>query len=569
MATIYCLLVNLIRFLGNVYRRALKRPPEFIWLDITGSLPEFEPERKGLRARISSGFAGRSQAPSLESLRERLDLIADDSRVRGVVLRVQGLDSGAGWASLEELQRELERFRARGKRVISYVVEPDTRAYYLACAAGEIFAPPLATVGVVGLGTRVNFLKDGLRRAGIEAEVLAVSPYKSAGELFTRNDFSDEAREQTERLVGNRFAELVDAISRSRKLSPEEVRDRIDRAPYDADFAVEEGLLDGACYEDELADKLGGSGERARLSEWGAARRTLQKPYKRRERRRVGLVRLSGTITRGQSRRLPVPLPLVGGEQAGSDSVVSALRAAEKSRRISSILFHVDSRGGDALASDLIWREVERIRSKKPVVVLMGDAAASGGYYVAAPANHIIARRSTVTGSIGVVVTRPVLSGLYGKLGVNPVSVERGARAGLFDTTRRPSKDELDVLESQMQHFYTGFRDRVVRGREISAPDLEKIAGGRVWTGVEALENGLIDETGGFRTAVAHARRLGDLGGEYGPVVKVSPPKGGRLTPGEPAHEVIGVVRDGLDAFADLRATRTWAVSPYEASGGW
>ena len=465
----------------------------------------------------------------------------------------------------------------RGKRVISYVVEPDTRSYYLACAADEIFAPPLATVGVVGLGTRVNFLKEGLERAGIEAEVLAVSPYKSAGELFTRNDFSEEAREQIERLVSNRFAELVDAISRGRKLSPEEVRGRIDRAPYDADAAVEAGLLDGVCYEDELAGKLfrdTDDGGRVRLAEWGAARRTLRKPYKRRERRRVGLVRLSGTITRGQSRRLPVPLPLVGGEQAGSDSVVAALRVAEKNRRISSILFYVDSRGGDALASDLIWREVERIRSKKPVVVLMGDAAASGGYYVAAPANHIIARRSTVTGSIGVVVTRPVLSGLYGKLGVNPVSVERGARAGLFDATRRPSKDELEVLEGQMQHFYTGFRDRVVQGREIPPPDLEEIAGGRVWTGAEALENGLIDETGGFRAAVARARRLGDLDGEYGPVIKVSPPKGGRPAPGAPAdgapsNPVLDAVSEGLDAFADLSATRTWAISPYEASGGW
>ncbi|CAN5836987.1 signal peptide peptidase SppA [soil metagenome] len=552
-------LVNLWRLVRNARVRLLARPPEYVWIEVSGPLAEFETPVGFLRRRLARGPG----PPTLERLRGMLDRISADGRTRGVVLRIKNLD--AGWAAIEELRREILAFRSSGGRVVAYLADPvDTRSYYLACAAEEVLATPLADLNVVGIRARVDFLKDALDNLGIEVEVVAVSPYKSAGERFVRDDFSRESREQVGRLLDRRYEEVVTAISESRNLSEDDVRSRIDRAPHAARVAVSERLLDGVLYEDELPGRLGSEDGRVRLAEWELARRSLLVPYRRRTRKRVALVSLQGTIVRGRSRKLPFPLPFIGGEQAGSESVVAALRIAEKSRGISALLFHVDSPGGDALASDLIWREVERINARKPVVVLMGNAAASGGYYVSAPANYVVARRSTVTGSIGVLSIRPIARGLYEKLGINPVALDRGARAGLLDPSRRPDAEELLVIERQIQHAYAEFKDRVERGREIDVMDLESIAGGRVWTGAEALELGLIDEIGGFREALRKSRELGGIEWDVPEaLVKVNPPRGGRPSPGEPALEAIGEM---WGALSELRGSGFLALAPYEIS---
>ncbi|MDQ3942744.1 MAG: S49 family peptidase, partial [Actinomycetota bacterium] len=394
-------------------------------------------------------------------------------------------------------------------------------------------------------------------------------PYKSAGERFIRNDFSRESREQAGRLLDRRFEEVVDAISDGRGLSRDDVRAKIDLAPHGAQEALSEGLLDGVLYEDELPTRFGSEERRARLAEWGLAQGSLRIPYRRRSRKKVALVTLSGAIVRGRSRRLPFPLPFVGGEQAGSESVVAALRVAEKARRVAAVLFYVDSPGGDALASDLIWREVERLSAKKPVVVLMGNAAASGGYYVSAAASHIVARRGTLTGSIGVLAIRPVALGLYERLGINPVALERGARAGVLDPSRRPSPDDLRVIEGQIGRIYTEFKDRVAKGRGNDLTDLEGIAGGRVWTGIEALDLGLVDETGGFSDALSKARELGGVDRDVpGVLTKVNPPRGVRPLPGEPAQTLLDALGETWLALSELRAGGVLALAPYEISEG-
>jgi protease-4 len=555
-------LVNLWRLLRNARARLLGKPPDYVWIEIRGSLAEFETPVGFLRRRLTPG----PSPPTLERLRLWLDRIAADGRPRGVVLRIKNLD--AGWAAIEELRGEIFAFRSRGGRVVAYLADPvDIRSYYLACAADDILATPLADLNVMGVRARVDFLKDALDNLGLEVEVVAVSPYKSAGERFVRDDFSRESREQAARLLDRRYEEVVDAISDARDLSREEVRARIDEAPYGAMEALSEGLLDGVLYEDELPERLGSEERRSRLAEWGRVQGSLRLPYRRRPRKKVALVTLTGAIVRGRSRRLPVPLPLVGGEQAGSDSVVAALRAAEKSRRVAAVLFYVDSPGGDALASDLIWREVERISAKKPVVVLMGNAAASGGYYVSAAASHVVARRGTLTGSIGVLAIRPVALRLYEKLGINPVSLERGARAGLLDPSRRPNPDELLVIEGQIGRIYAEFKDRVARGRGMELVDLEGIAGGRVWTGSEALDLGLVDETGGFREALSKARELGGIERDVpGVLTKVSPPKSGRPSPGEPAQTVVDAIGEMWLALSELRAGGFLALAPYGIS---
>jgi protease-4 len=557
-------LVNLWRFLRNACVRLLRRPPDYVWIEVSGPLPEFESRAGFLQRRLSPGPTG----PSLERIREQIDRISADGRPRGVVLRIRNL--AAGWAALEELRRGLAAFRERGGRVVAYLVEADSRSYYLACAADEILATPLTTISVTGLRARVNFLRDALNRVGLEAEVVAVSPYKSAGEPFVRSDFSEESREQAERLLDRRYEELVGAIAEGRNITPEAARARIDHAPYDPPEAITQSLLDGVCYEDELPGRLGVEGGRVRLTEWDAAHKSLHAPYRRSLRRRVGLVRLSGAIVRGKNRKIPVPLPIVGGEQAGSESVVAALRLAERNRRVAAILFHVESPGGDALASDLIWREVERIRAKKPVVVLMGDVAASGGYYVSAAANHVVARRNTITGSIGVLSIRPVAKNLYEKLGVNPVALERGARAGLLDFSRHPTPNELEILEGNIGFIYDQFKDRVSRGRNMEASDLEGIAAGRVWTGAEARRLGLADEIGGFREALAKTRELGKIERDVpGVLLKISPPRRGRPAPGDPAEAAREMVDEVKQAISGLLASRVWAIAPYDISEDW
>jgi protease-4 len=560
VAALSTLLVNLWRLIANARSRLFARPPDLVWVEISGALPEFETPVGFLRRRIDRG----PTPLALQALRERLDRISYDGRVRGVALRIKDIE--AGWAALEEARRELLSFREGGGRVVAYLQDPvDTRSYYLACAADEVLIAPLVTVGVTGVRTRVSFFKDALERLGVGAEVVAVSPYKSAGEPYTRNDFSPEAREQAERLLDGRYEELVRAIGASRGLTEAEARDVIDGAPYGSQEALTAGLVDGVLYEDELPGRLAAGGERVRLAEWAAARRSLKTPYRRRARRWVELVQVKGAISRGRSRRVPVPLPFLGGERAGSDSVVAALRGAGKNRRVGAVLLHVDSPGGDALASDLIWREVGRISARKPVVVLMGNVAASGGYYVSAPAAHVVARRLTVTGSIGVITIRPVAERLYGKLGVNPVGLERGERAGLVDPSRPPTEDELRVLEHQIGLVYDEFKDRVSWGRDLS--DVDSIAGGRVWSGAEALERGLVDGVGGFREAFRKACELGGVGeaSSTDVLLRMPVPRAGRPEPGEPV-EVVEEILDGVRReFLELPG-RVWAMDPYRIS---
>jgi protease IV len=560
MSLIVNALVNLWRLVRNARARLFARPPDFVWVEVSGPLDEFETPVGFLRRRLDPG----PTPPTLERLRARLDSIAADGRPRGIILRIKNLD--AGWAVIEELRGEILAFQEQGKRVVVYLGDTvDTRSYYLACAADEILATPLADLNVTGLRARVDFLKDALHNFGMEVEVVAVSPYKSAGERFVRDDFSEESREQVGRLLDRRYEEVVRAISHSRGISSQEAGRKIDLAPYGAREALSEGLIDGVLYEDELPSRLFSENGSAKLAEWDWARRSLRVPYWRRSRRKVALVSLTGAIARGRSRRLPVPLPFVGREQAGSESVVAALRLAEKSRRISAVLLHVDSPGGDALASDLIWREVERTNAKKPVVVLMGNAAASGGYYVSVPASHVVARAGTVTGSIGVLTIRPVATGLYEKLGINPVALDRGARASLLDPSRRPDDEERRVIEGQIQRVYSEFKDRVSRGRDIDAFDLEGIAGGRVWTGSEAHELGLVDQIGGFREALRKARELGGVEREVPEVlVRINPPRGGRPSPGEPAPALVRAIGETWEALSELGAGGVRMLAPYE-----
>src|SRR5215212_6272998 len=408
-------IINLWRSLANGWRWLLRRRVAYVWVELSGALPEFAATPPWWQRR----FLGAREPASLHGLRRKLQRIAADPQASGVLLKIDGL--ATGWATLQSLRDELAHFRASGKRAVAYLLTPDMAGYYAACAADEILIPPSAFLMITGLRAEVQFLKDALAKVGLAAEVEAVSPYKAAGETFVRSDISPENRAQLERLLDQRFAEIVRAIGAARGKTADEARAAIDAAPLSGPAALERGLVDGLCYEDQLAARFKTGESEPKLLDWDAAKRALRLLPARRQRKLVAVVQVEGTITGGSSRSLPIPIPLFGGQQAGAESVSQALRQVERNRRVAAVVLYINSRGGDAFASDLMWREVLRVRKSKPVVVAMGDAAASGGYYIAAPASAIVAQAGTLTGSIGVVSLRPITAGLLHRAGVNTV----------------------------------------------------------------------------------------------------------------------------------------------------
>jgi protease-4 len=524
-------IANLFILLRNGLRRLLRRRVDYVYIEISGELPEFTNE-----VSLVQRLLGISRLRSMAELRHRFRRIANDPQAHGVILVLRNF--APGWSTAESLRDELHALRAGGKRAVVYLPGADTRTYFAASAADEIVMPETAYLNLLGLFTEVTFLRDALQRVGIEAEVTAVSPYKSGGDTFVRSDLSPESREQLDRILDQRYQQLVATVAEGRSLSPERVQELIDTAPHTAPTACSLGLIDGVCYEDELATRLAPQPDESDkaadkadkqprpviIHRWRVATRALRIPYRRYRRRGVAVVSIEGAITTGRSRVVPIPLPLLGGKQAGSDSVAQMLRQVERNDRIAALVLHVDSPGGDSFASDLIWREVLRVRQKKPVVVSMGNVAASGGYYVAACANAIVAQPGTLTGSIGVFSLFPVTEKLLDKTGITNTVLSRGARADLFDTTRHPGDDQRAVLRRLVFESYDSFKQRVCQGRNLNAQQLEPVAGGRVWTGAEAQQHGLVDDLGGFRAALAKARQLAELPEEHPPVLQISLP---------------------------------------------
>jgi protease IV len=548
---------NLFRAFRNIWRRVRRRRVDYVRIEIGGALPEFASAPTWWQRR----FLQISAPTSLQGLRRQFQRIAADPQARGALLRINGL--AAGWATLQSMRDEIGQLRASGKRVVAYLLTPDMAGYYAACAADEIIMPPSATLMILGLRVEIQFLKDALAKVGLAAEVEAVSPYKSAGDQFVRSDISPENRAQLERLLDIRFAEILRAIGAGRNKTTDEVRALIDAAPLSARAALDAGLVDALRYEDQLEAYLKLGEHVPIILDWDQAHKALRLTLARFHRKLVGVVTVEGAIATGNSRSLPLPLPLIGGKQAGADSVAQALRQAERNRRIVAVVLYVNSPGGDAFASDLIWREVLRMRQKKPVVVAMGDAAASGGYYVAAPASAIVAQPGTITGSIGVVMLRPIAAGLFERAGINSVALSRGAHSGVLSFTEPPTDDERQALRDLLFNAYVEFKQRVHEGRGLAEEQLEPIAGGRVWLGQEALGLGLVDQLGGLPEALLRAQELAGLAQDRAAPLLLLRGERTRLPPQAfPIDKPVDLARE-LEAA--LRP-RIWALLPFEGA---
>jgi protease-4 len=462
---------------------------------IGGRVPDIDMAKALSRPR--SIFGGERDLYS--ALLGRIAEVREDRGAPALLVRIDDLPLGRGRA--DELRAELLAVRAV-KPVIAYLVGGGMTEYWIASAATRVVVPPSSSVFAGGLASTTPFIHEGLSKLGVAFDVVAAGKYKSAPDPLVRGDMGEAQREATTALLDDVFEREVKGIAEARRLSEARVRELVDVGVFTSDAAREAGLVDGSAWPDEL-EGLASSLVGRRVSLATSWDRSPPRGAQRwGPRRAIALIRVEGVIAQGKSRLEP----LGTGGIAGAETISRLVKQAADDRSVVAIVLRVDSPGGDGLASDLIWREVIQARRKgKPVVASMGDLAASGGYLVAVAADEILAEPSTITGSIGVFSVKPDLSGLLRKLGVNAVTLKRGAHADAMTVVRGWTAEERKLAEQQVLAFYDIFLSRVADGRHLARETVEQNAGGRVWTGRQARERGLVDRLGTIEDALAIA----------------------------------------------------------------
>ncbi|MGB2920508.1 MAG: signal peptide peptidase SppA [Mycobacterium sp.] len=453
-------------------------------------------------------------------LRETVEAInraAGDPRVAGLIARIQIPAASPG--PVQELREAIVAFTARKPSVAWAETYPGTLSYYLASAFGEVWMQPSGTVGLVGFATSALFLRDALAKVGVEAQFVAKGEYKSAANVFTQDSYTDSHREADSRLVESLHTQVWEAVAASRGIETAALDALADKAPLLRDDAVSAGLIDRIGFRDEAYARiaqLGGADVEADADGDEAPPRLFLARYAKskgpsvslpglKTRPTIAVVTLAGPIVSGRGRQMS---PL-GSPSAGGDTIAAALREAVADEDVSAIVLRVDSPGGSVTGSETVWREVVRARAAgKPVVASMGAVAASGGYYVSMAADKIVANPGTLTGSIGVVTGKLVARELKGRLGVGSDSVRTNANADAWSVDAPFTDEQHAQVVAEADLFYTDFVQRVADGRDLSVEEVEGVARGRVWTGADAAERGLVDELGGLRTAIRRAKVL-------------------------------------------------------------
>ncbi|MEZ4659397.1 MAG: signal peptide peptidase SppA [Caldilineaceae bacterium] len=443
-------------------------------------------------------------------------------------------------AQAQSLAAMFMRFRQMNARqpqqLVAFIEETNAAGYVAACAADRIYMTPLSEWNIVGLRVGGLYLKDALQRIGVAFDVVRVAPWKTAGDMFHDAAMSDESRAQFNWLLDSLFEDIVTAISQGRKLSKQAVGDLIDRAPLSAAQALAADLIDGLAYEDELPLLLGRDAQPATLKPYDKVKRLLWRTLRKPGRGAIGVISLEGAIMMGKSRHLPFPLPLLGGQQMGHETVQQQIRDARQNDWLDAVVLHIDSPGGSALASDLMWREIDLLGQEKPLIVYMGNVAASGGYYIAAPGAKIVAQSATLTGSIGVINMKPITESALQKVSVQREFLQRGANADILGEDKHWDAEQLCQMNESVQHIYREFKERVAAGRQLDYAQLDPICNGRVWTGAQAQTHGLVDALGDIHTAIGLACAEAGLNRDEVRVINMSTPKD--KLPAEPLADV-------------------------------
>jgi protease-4 len=450
------------------------------------------------------------KTPTTLGIVEALEKAAEDDRVTALVARVGNPPLGV--AQLQELREAVLAFRESGKPAVAYAdtfgeFSPGNGGYYLATAFDEIYLQPSGDVGLNGLLLETPFFRGTLDKLDLVPRMDHRYEYKNAMNTFTETELTEPHREALEAIMDSIFGQMVSAIAEARGLSEEEVRSLADRGPFLGTEAVDAGLVDGVAYRDEVYSRLRerAGGEDAQLLYLDRYRDRAGSPYG--EGDTVALIYGVGGVARGESSSDPW-----SGSVMGSDSVAQAFRDAVDDDDVKAILFRVDSPGGSYVASDTIWHETVRAREAgKPVVVSMGNVAGSGGYFVAMAADRIVAQPGTITGSIGVLGGKILSTGLWNRLGVTFGDVHTGEASTMFSSLHDYTPEQWEKFESWLDRVYEDFTSKVAEGRNLPKDRVLQIAKGRVWSGEDALDLGLIDALGGFAEALGQVREVAGL----------------------------------------------------------
>jgi len=531
--------------------------------------PLVDEDTSGLRERLTAQLQGRDSARvSLRDLTETLDRAAGDARIRQVLLKLDDFEGG-GLASLREAAAAIERFKASGKPVLAWSGRYDQRQYYLAAHASEVLLHPMGTVLIEGLGRPRNYYKDALDKLGVRAHLIRAGTFKSAGEPFVRNAPSPEALQADAHVLDALWSLYTGAVEQARKLPAGSLNARIDSLPgaleavqgntakLALDWQWVDGLQTFEALRQRLIEAIGAheDGATFRQTPWQTYLAATRKAVKGDH---IAVIVAQGEIGEGQG----------GANQIGGESTARRIREVAADPQVRALVLRVNSPGGSAYGSELVRDQLRRVREAgKPVVVSMGDVAASGGYWIAMAADRIVADPATITGSIGVFALLPTAEGLMGKLGVNTGGHRTTWLAGAYDP-RQPLAPRMQALvQSAVGHIYDDFLAKAAQARALEVAAVDAVAQGRIWTGAQALDHRLVDRTGSLREAIDEARRLVPEGADL-PVRYAS-----RKVP--PAEQLLQRLLPLGSAEADaswpsgVRQAALWAAMPWATTPAW
>lgn len=425
----------------------------------------------------------------------------DDGTVEGIVLKPD--ININGMAHIQEMRDAISEFKSTGKKVLCYMDMGSNKGYYLASISDKIVMNSAGYLLLNGLRSEVTFYKGALDKLGINAELYNIGKYKSASEMFTNDGMSDYYKESLNLILDDLSDQMVSGIANGLDNSKEKIKELIDMGPYTAKEAEKAGLVDNLIYADQVEEELKKLiGKKTTIISGKDYGKLRYYNYDWGTKPKIAVIYATGLIVPGKSMFEGI---------MGSDTICNALKEAREDQSIKAIVMRIDSGGGSVFASDLIWREVILTKKKKPVIVSMGDIAASGGYYIACPADVILAEPGTITGSIGVISGKINLRGLYDKLGINKEVLKRGRNADIYSLYTSFSDEQKEIIERQTQETYKDFITKVAEGRNMSEEQVERIAQGRTWTGRQAKENGLIDDFGGLDKAISIAKEKANI----------------------------------------------------------
>ncbi len=470
-------------------------------IQLSGPVPEHIP------TDFSLEFLESGMPPTLLQIRNAFKKAAKDDRIRAIVLRCGGLS--VGWGKAQEIRWAIEEFKESGKPVVAFLQVGSSLDYLIASAADHVSLTPEGFLDVKGLRAEASFYKNTLQKLGVTAELLQSGKYKAGVEPWMRTSMSEEFREVLNSILDEVYGQFLESIGSSRGKSVEELRTILDNGPFSPKQALDAGLVDDLHYEDEFLEALE---ERLGLEDLNRLR---LRQYRNVSMASLGLtgeheiavVYAVGSILRGQDDTEP----FLGANILGSDSFSRTLREVKDNDDIEAVVVRIDSPGGDAFASDQIWREMNRLSEGKPLIVSFSDAAASGGYYIAMANAPIVAYPGTMTGSIGAYYGKMNLRGLYDKIGISKEIITRGRFAAIDSDYRGFAPEERDKLRQELETLYRNFVQKVADAREREWDDIHQIAQGRVWMGSQAEANGLVDELGGLDRAIEMAKEAAGL----------------------------------------------------------